>query len=103
MTGKQILLDALQGKSVERVPWVPFVGVHGGSLIGVNATEYLQSADHIVNGLNTAVQRYRPDGLPVVFDLQLEAEILGCELAWAEQTPPSVASHPLGEDYDKRK
>lgn len=100
MTGKQILLDALQGKSVERVPWVPFVGVHGGSLIGVNATEYLQSADHIVNGLNTAVQRYRPDGLPVVFDLQLEAEILGCELAWAEQTPPSVASHPLGEDYD---
>lgn len=100
MTGKQILLDALQGKTVERVPWVPFVGVHGGSLIGVNATEYLQSADHIVNGLEKAVERYKPDGLPVVFDLQLEAEILGCELAWAEQTPPSVATHPLNDDYD---
>lgn len=99
MTGKQLLLDALQGKQVERVPWVPFVGVHGGSLIGVNATEYLNSADHIVNGLVQAAERYRPDGLPVVFDLQLEAEILGCELAWAEQTPPSVATHPLGEDY----
>ncbi len=100
MTGKEILLNALQGKTVERVPWVPFVGVHGGSLIGVNATEYLQSADHIVNGLEQAVERYKPDGLPVVFDLQLEAEILGCGLAWAEQTPPSVATHPLGDDYD---
>ncbi|MEX0321972.1 MAG: uroporphyrinogen decarboxylase family protein [Puniceicoccaceae bacterium] len=100
MTGKEILLNALQGKEVQRVPWVPFVGVHGGSLIGVNAAEYLQNADHIVNGLSEAVKRYRPDGLPVVFDLQLEAEILGCDLAWAEQTPPSVASHPLGDDYD---
>jgi uroporphyrinogen decarboxylase len=76
------------------------VGVHGGALIGVDAKEYLQSADHIVKGLGEAARRYRPDGLPVVFDLQLEAEILGCELVWAEQTPPSVASHPLGDDYD---
>jgi uroporphyrinogen decarboxylase len=32
----------------------------------------------------------------VVFDLQLEAELLGCAMKWAEQTPPSVTSHPLG-------
>lgn len=99
MNGKQILLDALQSKPVERTPWVPFVGVHGGSLVGVNATEYLKNPDPIVEGLKAAAERYRPDGLPVVFDLQIEAEILGCELAWAEQTPPSVASHPLDEDY----
>ncbi|MEX0325160.1 MAG: uroporphyrinogen decarboxylase family protein [Puniceicoccaceae bacterium] len=99
MTGKEILLDALRGKSVERVPWVPFVGVHGGSFLGVNATEFLQSSEHIVNGLKAAAERYKPDGLPVAFDLQLEAEVLGCDLAWAEETPPSVASHPLDEDY----
>lgn len=98
-TGKEILLTALRGESTERVPWVPFVGVHGGALVGVDATAYLQSADHIVNGLKTAAERYRPDGLPVAFDLQLEAEVLGCELAWAKETPPSVASHPLGDDY----
>lgn len=100
MNGRDILLSALQCKPVERVPWVPFVGVHGGSFIGVNATEYLQSSDHIVNGLKAAAARYKPDGLPVAFDLQLEAEVLGCKLAWAEETPPSVASHPLGEDYE---
>jgi len=98
-SGKQLLLDALQSKPVSRTPWVPFVGVHGGALVGVDATEYLQSADHIVKGMKVAAERYQPDGLPVVFDLQLEAEILGCELAWAKETPPSVASHPLDEDY----
>jgi len=40
---------------------------------------------------------YDPDGQPVVFDLQIEAEILGCELMWAKFAPPSVASHPLAE------
>lgn len=100
MNGKKILLDALQSKPVERTPWVPFVGVHGGQLTGVNAEDYLKSADHIVEALKLAVQRYRPDGLPVVFDLQIEAEILGCQLAWARETPPAIASHPLDDDYD---
>ncbi len=100
MTGKEILLRALRFQPTPREPWVPFVGVHGGALIGVDAKEYLQNSDHIVAALKEAKNRYRPDGLPVVFDLQLEAEILGCELSWAKETPPSVSSHPLGEDYD---
>ncbi len=41
---------------------------------------------------------YQPDGQPVVFDLQVEAEILGCQLLWAEKAPPSVASHPLAQE-----
>ena len=100
MPNKELLFKALVGEATERTPWVPFVGVHGGALVGVDATEYLKSADHIVDALKIAAERYKPDGLPVVFDLQLEAEILGCELNWAKETPPSVATHPLGEDYD---
>lgn len=95
MTARDLVLDALQRKPVDRVPWVPFVGVHGGALIGVDATTYLQSADHIVAGLLAARERYRPDGLPIAFDLQIEAEILGCDLAWADDGPPSVTGHPL--------
>lgn len=100
MPNKDLLLKALVGEPTKRTPWVPFVGVHGGALVGVDATEYLQSADHIVDALKISAARYKPDGLPVVFDLQLEAEILGCELNWAKETPPSVASHPLDEDYN---
>lgn len=100
MTGKEILLRTLRAEPAERVPWVPFVGVHGGSLVGVDARAYLTDPQPVVDGLQKAVELYQPDGLPVVFDLQLEAEILGCELAWAKETPPSVASHPLDDDYD---
>lgn len=100
MTGKEILLKTLRSEPAERTPWVPFVGVHGGALAGADAEAYLKSPDAIVDGLREAARRYRPDGLPVVFDLQLEAEVLGCQLAWAKESPPSVASHPLGDDYD---
>lgn len=64
------------------------MGVHGGALVGVDASTNLQNADLIEGGLTEAHKRYRPDGLPVVFDLQLEAEILGCQLAWAQETRP---------------
>lgn len=97
VTGKEILLGALRNETTPRPAWVPFVGVHGGKLIGVDAATYLQSADHIVAGQKRAWELYKPDGLPVVFDLQLEAEVLGCELRWAEEVPPSVMSHPLAD------
>lgn len=95
MHGLSLIQQAFRLQPVERVPWVPFVGVHGGSLIGVDADEYLKSAKHMVAGLNKAIELYKPDGIPVSFDLQLEAEILGCKLNWAKENPPAVVSHPL--------
>ena len=97
MNGKNLIREAFQLKKVERIPWVPFVGCHGGSLIGKKADEYLKSSDHIVAGINEAIKLYRPDGIPVMFDLQIEAEALGCKLNWAENSPPAVSSHPLIE------
>lgn len=97
MTGKERIQKAFHLEKTDMVPWVPFVGVHGGSLIGMGAKDYLCSADHIVNGITKAVELYDPDGIPVMFDLQLEAELLGCKLNWSEQNPPAVISHPLIE------
>lgn len=95
MNGRDLLLAAVRNQYTARPAWLPFVGVHGGRLTGRSASDYLRSADAIVAGLRKAREIYRPDGLPVVFDLQMEAEALGCELHWAEKTPPSVVSHPL--------
>ncbi len=95
MTGKERIQKAFKLEKTDTIPWVPFVGVHGGSLIGVNAKDYLHSSDHIVNGISKAVELYDPDGVPVMFDLQLEAELLGCELSWSDHNPPAVVSHPL--------
>lgn len=95
MTGKERVLSALRGEKTDRTPWVPFVGCHAGALINVTADAYLQSEDHIVNGVTRAIEMYKADGIPVAFDLQIEAETLGCALTWAEQNPPAVTSHPL--------
>ena len=93
--GKQLIFDALTGKTTERTPWLPFVGCHGGALIGKNAEEYLQSGELIAQGVREAIRQYRPDGIPVMFDLQIEAEALGCGLQWAQENPPAVVSHVL--------
>ncbi len=100
MSGKEILLKAIRNEPTPRPAWVPFVGVHGGKIIGATAADYLQSSELIVRGLNRAAELYQPDGLPIVFDLQLEAEVLGCAMRWADDTPPSVASHPLADTQD---
>jgi uroporphyrinogen decarboxylase len=97
MHGLSLIKKAIRLEPVERVPWVPFVGVHGAYLIGVDAEQYLKSAANMISGLNKAIEMYKPDGIPVSFDLQLEAEILGCRLNWAKENPPAVVSHPLAE------
>jgi MtaA/CmuA family methyltransferase len=93
--GKELVLHALKGGQTPVIPWVPFVGVHGGFLIGCNATDYLHSTELMVEGISKAVELYQPDGIPVCFDLQIEAEALGCSLGWADENPPAVLSHPL--------
>lgn len=97
MKGLELIKQAMALQEVERVPWVPFVGVHAGYLLGVSAEEYLKSKELIVKGVGAAIEKYNPDGIPVVFDLQLEAEAMGCKIVWADENPPSVQSHPLAE------
>ena len=97
MTGKELLFRTLRHEAVPRAPWVPFAGVHAGALIGADAEQLLTDGDTLVRALLEVNRLYKPDGQPVVFDLQLEAEILGCELVWARDCPPSVDSHPLAD------
>lgn len=100
MTGKESIINLLKKEKVDQVPWVPFAGVHAGKLKNYTAKEVLQDKDKLVASLLEVKKLYQPDGMPVVFDLQVEAEILGCELLWAEDNPPSVRSHPLAETKD---
>jgi len=98
MKPKDMLLKAMRHEKTERVPWVPFAGVHAGKLVGYDATEVLTNGDKLYESLMEVNRLFKPDGQPVVFDLQLEAEVLGCELFWAKDGPPSVKSHPLADE-----
>lgn len=95
MSPKERVLRSIRCEETDRIPWVPFVGCHAGHILGVGADQYLKSSDLIAAGVQAAIERYSPDGVPTNFDLQLEAEALGCGLVWAAENPPSVSTHPL--------
>ncbi len=95
MDGKELVIQTYKHQDVERAPWVPFAGVHAGKLVGYSAKEVLLDEEKLFRALMEVNKLYQPDGQPVMFDLQIEAEILGCDLMWADFVPPSVASHPL--------
>jgi len=95
MSNKDVLMQAIRLEETSRVPWVPYVGVHGGFLIDKPADEFLHSADLLFAGFEKARELYNPDALPVAFDLQIEAEALGCDLSWVKDNPPAVSSHIL--------
>ena len=95
MTPKETLIRVMHHEVTDQVPWVPFAGVHAGHLLGYDATEILQDEEKLFQSLMEVNKLYRPSGQPVIFDLQVEAECLGCELRWAKDAPPSVSKHPL--------
>ena len=82
MTGKEVLFKTLRHEETERPAWVPMAGVHAGFLKGYTADEVYQDADKLVESLLEVEKMYAPDGLILLFDLQLEAEILGCTIKW---------------------
>lgn len=94
---KELIFKTLRHEKTDEIPWVPFAGVHAGKLKGYTAEELLRESDKLVESLLEVKKLYTPDGMPVLFDLQVEAEILGCDLLWAKDNPPSVKSHPFSE------
>jgi uroporphyrinogen decarboxylase len=98
--GRDLLFSILRHEKTQSAAWVPFAGVHAGRLKGYSAVQVLTDADKLLSSLLEVHQLYHPDGQPVIFDLQVEAEILGCPLFWSEKSPPSVAAHPLENTLD---
>lgn len=98
--GKELVMKVLNHEDTNgELPWIPFAGVHAGKLKGYSGKEILTDSAKLIECLREVHKLYEPDGMPIVFDLQLEAEILGCGLLWADYNPPSVVSHL----FDKEK
>ena len=94
---KQMLLDAYHGKKTIRPPWVPYAGVHCAFLINEPADKMLQDPELLAKGVVHAAKRYQADGIPLVFDLSVEANSVGCDLKWWSDNVPSVKSHPCSD------
>jgi uroporphyrinogen decarboxylase len=95
---KQLLIDATRGKRTPMPPWLPYAGVHCAKLIDRPADEFLQDPALLADGVVRAAELYHADGIPLLFDLSVEAHALGCELAWWGDNVPSVTTHPCDMD-----
>ncbi|MFW9903758.1 MAG: uroporphyrinogen decarboxylase family protein [Candidatus Thorarchaeota archaeon] len=96
--GKELLLKVFKHEKANSIPWVPFAGVHSGFLKQYNATDVLTNSNKLIDSLIEVNKLYHPDGQPILFDLQVEAEILGCGLKWSDKNPPMVITHPLEDN-----
>jgi uroporphyrinogen decarboxylase len=91
---KQMLIDATRGQRTEKPPWVPYAGVNCAFLINEKADTFFQDPQLLAKGVVTAATTYHADGIPLMFDLSVEAEAMGCELEWWKDNVPSVRTHP---------
>ncbi len=94
---KQRLIDAYRGKMTDIPPWVPYAGVHCAFIINEPADKMLQDPELLAKGVVETAKRYKADGIPLVFDLSVEANAVGCELKWWEDNVPSVKTHPCSD------
>lgn len=94
---KQMLIDAIRGKRTERAPWVPYSGVHSAFVINEPADKFLKDPQLLAKGVVETAKKYKADGIPLVFDLSVEAESMGLELKYWKDNVPSVREHPLAD------
>lgn len=94
---KQKLIDAYRGKMTDTPPWVPYAGVHCAFIINEPADKMLKDPELLAKGVVETAKRYKADGIPLVFDLSVEANAVGCDLKWWEDNVPSVKTHPCSD------
>lgn len=94
---KQLLIDAYRGKMTPKPPWVPYAGVHCAFLINEPADKMLKDPELLAKGVVNAAKRYKADGIPLLFDLSVEANSIGCDLKWWPDNVPSVTTHPCSD------
>lgn len=70
----------------DRMPAYPIIGQCNAQLIGASIREYIQDPKIFIKAQVAAVERYRPDIMVMQGDLLMQAEALGTELRFPEDS-----------------
>jgi uroporphyrinogen decarboxylase len=93
MTGVEIFKCLAAGRLPDRIPFVPTVYEHAAGLLHVVPSRMATDIDLIVEGQMLAYALYRHDLVSVGVDIyNVEAEALGCLVAYHEMKDDSTAS-----------
>lgn len=71
---------------LDRIPAYPILGAHNAQLIGASIREFLQDSKIFVKAQVASYERYRPDIIVMERDLLMDAEAMGNELKFPEDS-----------------
>ncbi|PHV69643.1 hypothetical protein CS063_14570 [Sporanaerobium hydrogeniformans] len=95
MYERQQVLKPKQDQEIEEM--LSLMNCHVASLIKVDSEKYFKCSDYIVQGAIKVSSLYCSHRMPILYDLQLEAEALGCKLTYTKDKPPRISNHILEE------
>ncbi len=89
-TGKQYMMSALRRTHLDRIPTTVLIGPYCSRLTQYSVREILTDARKSSEAHLAFHDRFNPDSLVIYNDIYLEAEAVGCELEF----PENSISHP---------
>lgn len=92
-TGKHYLLSALKRQHADRVPTTVLIGPYCSHLTRYSVREILTDARKSAEAHLAFHERFRPDSLIVYNDIYLEAEAVGCELEFPDDSTEDRIEH----------
>ncbi len=91
-SSKELVQAFFATKPVDRPPFIPLIASAAAQFMQVPVQRMYSDPTALANSLHACQRLFKHDAVVVLFDQTLEAEALGCELAWDEGGPPRVGS-----------
>jgi uroporphyrinogen decarboxylase len=82
--------ERYEGLYHESIPVIPLVGIHSAQIAAVDIHRALADGTMMAEAALSALDQYGYDGVLPFMDLTLEAEALGCEVQYHQETVPSI-------------
>lgn len=95
MSGRGLVRDALAGRAVERVPFLPLVGTFAANQLQMSARDFYSNPGALAQGLELSRRVSRADGVVCVPEVTWLAEACGCSVSWEES--PRLTSGGVGQ------
>lgn len=96
-TGRERVIAAFKREYADRVPVTLILGLFQARLAGVSIGEFLTKADKMEKVVMQAYSLLQTDTVAVYGDSYLEAEALGTEIEFREDTVPKVKKYFLAD------
>ncbi len=80
-------------KKMDRPLFIPFLYTYAAKLEQIPVRRLLTNPAALTRGLSQAYKLFQYDAITLPFDTTLEAEALGCKIAWQPEALPALASH----------